>query len=321
VAPGVWAIKQPLRNAMRFVWAYAIEADDGVVLVDAGLDDDVHYANLESALGTFGATFDDVRAAIFTHFHGDHYGLAGRIRDRSGAWIALHETEAELMESLADVPIDRADIDHWFGALGVPEEERPELVEIVVVHEQRLRSGVPPDQRLRDGDVVETSGERFTIMHTPGHSPGHVCVLQTERGVVFSGDHVLSETTPNVSIFPSVGGNPLDAYLGALDRVRALDGYLALPGHEESPHLGARATELIAYHTEQLAEVERIVAEGLDTARQIGEALWSNSWRVLSPIDRHLALGETLAHVVVLEERGVIDRVSQEPMRWQTRAA
>lgn len=320
-APGVWAIKQPLRNAMRFVWAYAIEADDGVVLVDSGLDDDVHYDNLESALAAFGATLDDVRAAIFTHFHGDHYGLAARIRERSGASIALHAIEAELMASLDEVPIDRAALDAWFVGLGVPQPERPELVEVAFVQEQRLRSRAIPDTLLRDGDVVEASGERFEVVHTPGHSPGHVCVVATQRGIVFSGDHVLSETTPNVSIFPSVGGDPLGEYLVALDRVRRLDACLALPGHEESPRLGARATELIAYHDEQLVAVQQIVADGHATVREVGERLWSTTWPLLSPIDRHLALGETLAHLVVLEERGAIDRVSAESMRWRASAA
>jgi glyoxylase-like metal-dependent hydrolase (beta-lactamase superfamily II) len=306
---------------MRFVWAYAIEAADGVVLVDAGLDDDGHWANLEAALAGFGATVEDVRAGLFTHYHGDHYGLAERIRSRSGAWIALHEVEADLMARPVLAASVAAEVDRWFRRLGVESAYRPELVDVALTQQRRILARATPDEVLRHGDVVEVGGERFSIVHTPGHSPGHVCIVDEKRGLLFSGDHVLSETTPNVSIFPGTAGSPLGEYLDALDRVRQYDALRALPGHEESPRLGARADDLIAYHGGQLAAIERLLAAKRGTVRDVAEALWRDTWPTLAPIDRHLALGETLAHIVVLERRGAVERVAGTPLRWHTRVA
>jgi glyoxylase-like metal-dependent hydrolase (beta-lactamase superfamily II) len=321
VVPGVWSIRQPLQNAMRYVWAYALEVEEGVLLVDAGLDDDVHLANLESALALFGAALEDVHGAIFTHFHRDHYGLAERIRRRSGAWLALHETEARFIASLAGVPVERERVDTWFRKLGAGGEVLDELVELVVGIGTRDRASALPDRMLSDGVEFEAAGERFEIMHTPGHSPGHVCIVDRRRGVVFSGDHVLSHTTPNVGIYAGTDGSPLGDYLRSLERVRPLAGLFDLPGHEQRIEVEDRAAELIAYHGDQLDQVVAFVADGCETVWEIAGRLWPEAWDRLPTIDRHLALGEAYAHIAVLVDGARLKLVGEEPLRWQAPAA
>lgn len=316
VTRGVWEIKQPLQNAMRYVWAYAVEAPDGVLLVDAGLDDDQHLANIEHALRLFGATLGDVIGAIFTHYHRDHYGLAERLRGLSGAWLALHESEAAFITANARKPVDVPAVASWFNRLGTPAKCRDDLVELSVAIETRNRASTEPDRLLRDGEPFDAAGEVFEIVHTPGHSLGHVCIVSPTRRAVFSGDHVLSRTTPNVGIFPGHEGSPLADYLQSLERARRLDGLLDLPGHETRIEIGARAVELIDYHTEQLDLVERYVRDGSDTVWEIAERLWPDGR--LATIDRWLALGEAYAHAVVLVEQERLELVATEPLSWRT---
>jgi glyoxylase-like metal-dependent hydrolase (beta-lactamase superfamily II) len=277
-----------------------------VLLVDAGWDRAAGLEGLERSLGTFGAAVADVRGVLFTHAHRDHYALGDLLRDASGAWLALHEAERSTLTRDVDV------LERYFADLGLPLDELGDAVESALWM-WGSRPAFEPDRRLRDGEVV--AGLR--VLHTPGHAPGHACFVAEERGVVFSGDHVLSRTTPNVSVFAGSAGSPLDDYLRALAATRSLAGLLALPGHEERCDLAARSTELLAHHDRQLRHAAKLVADGRDTVRAAAEAMeWTTPWAALGTLDRQLALGETYAHLLVLEHSGVLERISEKPLRW-----
>src|SRR5690349_4138971 len=94
VRPGIWSVPVPMRGPLAYVYVYALEGPDGIHLVDAGCDSDDAFTALEAGLRSFGASVADVRGALFTHAHIDHYGLAQRVREVSGAWLAMHEREA-----------------------------------------------------------------------------------------------------------------------------------------------------------------------------------------------------------------------------------
>src|SRR5260370_32900091 len=95
VRPGLWSIPVPLpQNTLRYVLVFVLELTDGVALVDAGWDTAPAWAALTTGLAPAGATVSDVRAVLVTHIHPDHYGLAGRVRQESGAWVGLHPREA-----------------------------------------------------------------------------------------------------------------------------------------------------------------------------------------------------------------------------------
>ena len=306
--PGVWSLPQPLPGPLVYVVVYAVEVDDGVVLVDAGWDRAAGLAGLDRSLATFGAHVADVRGVVFTHSHHDHYAIGDVVRDASGAWLALHEGERTELSPDLDV------LERYFGDLGLPGDERGEAID-AALWMWRNRPSFEPDRRLRDGELV--AGLR--VLHTPGHAPGHICLVAAERGVVFSGDHVLSRTTPNVSIFAATAGSPLDDYVQSLGTTRALDGLLALPGHEERCDVSGRSAELLAHHARQLRQAASLVAAGLTTVREVAEAMeWTRPWSDLRLLDRQLAFGETLAHLVALERGGRVERVSERPLRWAT---
>jgi len=98
VGDGLWSIPVPIpNNPLRYVLVYAFELRDGVAIVDAGWDTADAWAALCGGLEHAGFAVGDVRAALITHIHPDHYGLAGRVRERSGAWVALHAADAALL--------------------------------------------------------------------------------------------------------------------------------------------------------------------------------------------------------------------------------
>ncbi len=96
--------------------------------------------------------------------------------------------------------------------------------------ETASRIGVPVSRTLADGDVLDLAGpvpERWRVLHTPGHAPGHVCLLDEAEGTVVVGDMVASVGT----ILIAPGDGDMIVYLDQLRRLAGLKARLALPAH------------------------------------------------------------------------------------------
>jgi glyoxylase-like metal-dependent hydrolase (beta-lactamase superfamily II) len=321
VLPGLWSIPVPMPiSPLRYAFAYALELDGGgIMLVDAGWDAPEALAGLEAGLAEAGATLADVRGVAVTHIHPDHYGLAGRVREVSGAWLALHSADAGLIATrYGDVDELLAQVAAWLRGAGTPDEE----VEPLTRASMEIREFVavaPPTVLLGDGDPVHAPGWDIVVIHTPGHSPGHVCFHERRTGVVFTGDHVLPHITPNISMHPQSGSNPLGAYLTSLERLIELGAAPALPGHERRfDDLEARVRELLDHHERQLGQVLDLVAAGAGTTWDVAERFqWSRSWNRITGFMRRAAIGETHAHLEVLRRRGLVEVEADQPARWR----
>src|SRR5215472_16854837 len=110
VRPGLWSVPVPIpSNSLRYVFVYVFETDAGPFIVDAGWNTDDAFAALSDGLTQAGADITDVQGVLVTHIHPDHYGLAGRVREVSGAWIALHPADAALIQDRYEEPADLLD--------------------------------------------------------------------------------------------------------------------------------------------------------------------------------------------------------------------
>jgi glyoxylase-like metal-dependent hydrolase (beta-lactamase superfamily II) len=87
----LWSLPVPIPdNPLRYVSVYAFGTGEGLVLIDAGWGAEESWRALRDGLESIGAGVADVRG---THMHFDHVGLAGRVRQASGAWIAMHPAD------------------------------------------------------------------------------------------------------------------------------------------------------------------------------------------------------------------------------------
>src|SRR5256714_7254835 len=110
VRKGIWSIPAPIPNSpLRYVLVYAFETDRGPFIVDAGWNTDDSFETLRAGLEGIGTRIEDVQGVMVTHIHPDHYGLAGRVREASGAWVALHPADAELIHDRYEEPDDLLD--------------------------------------------------------------------------------------------------------------------------------------------------------------------------------------------------------------------
>ena len=318
--PGLWSIPVPIpNNPLRYVLVYAFETDAGPYLVDAGWNTDDAFQVLCQGLTTAGFDIAGVQGVLVTHIHPDHYGLANRIRETSGAWVALHPADAELIHDRYEEPDDLLDkVATALRRAGAPEDELSSLQRASMPVLQFVATG-RPDVLLEDGDKPEVPGWDLLAIWTPGHSPGHLCFYEGGYQLMLSGDHVLPRITPNISVHPQAMSNPLGDYLASLDKVGGYDAQEVLPAHEHRfVSLGARVAQLKAHHEQRFTEVIEAVRQGDDTAWAIASHMqWSRPWERIDGFMRRAAVGEAVAHLRALEERGLLRAVDGEPVRWQ----
>ena len=113
-----------------------------------------------------------------------------------------------------------------------------------------------PDRLLEDGDHADFPGWRLRAVHTPGHTPGHLCFAEEDARLFFSGDHVLPRISPNISTTHDGAADPLGDYLDSLAAVRDRTPPRCCPAHEwRFRGLADRVDALTAHHEHRLTEL------------------------------------------------------------------
>ncbi len=311
LAGDLWSIPVPIpNNPLRYVSSYAFGADSGLVLLDTGWDADESWQALVAGLESIGASPRDVRGVLVSHMHFDHVGLAARVRAASGAWVAMHPADRDVLADgrFSDPEIAVAQETAFLLMLGAPASEAAEAVGPAAGY-MRFSQIAAPDRELCDGDLADVPGWRLRAVHTPGHTPGHLCFVDEISQRLFAGDHILPRITPNISLFPTGEAEPLAEYLASLAKVRDLKVDEIMPAHEwRFRGLAERADGIAAHHERRLAELLAAIAThpGETSWFLAGQLTWSRSWDQYSGRMRITAVTETAAHVLELVRRGLV---------------
>lgn len=306
VSPHVWSVPVSAgRFPIRYTLCYLLFNDAGdVVVVDPGLDSAEGWAQLMEALSRAGTALGRVIGVAVTHHHLDHVGMAPRLAEAAGAWFAMSDVEAHLLRG--DDTIDeviRAER-AWLRDLGVPEDTAEEIIaDSDGIFEQLSRWG-RPTITLSDGDDVPFPGRTVRAVLTPGHTPGHLCLVDLDERLVLSGDHILPRISPNVSKdWTQAHREPLNDYRRSLARMREWDDFEVCPAHEyRFRGLDARIHTLEQGIGERAAEVDRERTMHPEfSVWQVAEQLtWSRGWSGIHGANLRGALAETVAHLDAL---------------------
>jgi glyoxylase-like metal-dependent hydrolase (beta-lactamase superfamily II) len=309
---GLWSIPVPIpHNPLRYVSVYAFALDGGGLgLLDTGWESEESWAALTGGLASIGGGVEDVRGVLVTHLHFDHLGLAARVREASGAWVAMHPADATAVARLSAAgaaTMVASEIDFLVG-LGA---DRAEATGDVGPAErmEAFTSMAVPDRLLEDGEHADFPGWRMRAVHTPGHTPGHLCFAEEGTRLFFSGDHVLPRISPNISTNQAGAADPLRDFLDSLGAVRDLDPAEVLPAHEwRFRGLAGRVDELTAHHEARLAELlAALRSHPHSTPWQLAAHLtWSRPWGQYERRMRIFAVTETDAHLRLLASRGLV---------------
>jgi glyoxylase-like metal-dependent hydrolase (beta-lactamase superfamily II) len=320
----LWSLPVPIPdNPLRYVSVYAFGTGEGLVLIDAGWGAEESWRALRAGLESFGAGVADVRGVLVTHMHFDHVGLAGRVRQASGAWIAMHPDDREVFARPDYRSAERAVAveAEFLRGLGASPAEAADAVGTAGQWEKFTTIALP-DRLLTDGELADVPGWKLRAVHTPGHTPGHLCFVDERSRRLFSGDHVLPRITPNISVQRGAPPDPLGDYLDSLARTRDLDVDEVLPAHEwRFRGLPGRADAIVAHHERRLAELLAAIRQrpGSTPWQLAGELTWSRPWDQYSGQMRIFAVTETAAHAHLLERRGLVTASRTQPPAYTAR--
>src|SRR5581483_5004745 len=229
-AAGVWRLRLPTAwDGIPHVNAYAVERDDGVLLVDCGTaGDETCWEALRKALADAGLALADVRLLAATHAHSDHVGLAARVVDETGCAFAMHPDHEHLYAIMREPARYEAARERRARQEGVP-DDLLHLYRDVSEEVDGVLAPVEPAVALVPGATLASAAGEWRVVETPGHAPSHVCLYRESDRVLLAGDLV----TPVFAPFFDYGfsPDPVAEFLGSLDAVAALEPDVLLPGH------------------------------------------------------------------------------------------
>ena len=149
----------------------------------------------------------DIKSIVLTHGHIDHIGAVKEVKEATGAEVAIHADDAQALQE--------SSVSAMFG-LSYP-------------------TPLPADRLLNDGDSIDIGDLHFLVVHTPGHSPGGICLVG--EGMVFSGDTLFNY---GIGRYDLPGGSYNQLMNSIHTKLMVLpDNTIAYPGHGPDTTIGA----------------------------------------------------------------------------------
>jgi hydroxyacylglutathione hydrolase len=179
-------------------------AGEGLVIDPGGNSETICRAIDETGLG--------IKVIVLTHGHSDHIAALLDVQDKTGAEVAIHIEDADFLEG-------RGSYSSQFGI--------------------SYRTPHPPERLLREGDKIEVDGMSFTVIHTPGHTPGSISLL-ADFGV-FTGDTIFRRGIGTTMMPGSSRPQLLDSIRKKL--MTLPDDTVIYPGHGRETTIGAERRE------------------------------------------------------------------------------
>lgn len=301
VAELVWSVPVECPFPVGFTFSYLLANSVGqFVVVDPGWSSPTGRSQLMAGIAQAGLDSKSMVGVVITHFHPDHLGAAFELADAHGAWLAMHPLESQFFADVGlDELIEREEA--FLLSCGMPSETidgvllRPE-------HYSRMFPGVRRSNlEIHHGAAIPLAGRNVTVVWTPGHTAGHVCLLDHDSRVVLTGDHVLPRITPNIGVESNQPDrDALAEYFTSLEAIAAWDAWEVCPAHEyRFRGLAERCRDLRDHHLERGLEVRTALAVNpRATAWVIAKGLtWSRGWEGLDGENLRAAVAETRSHL------------------------
>lgn len=272
---------------------YLVE-EDPLTLIDVGPRNEDSLAALKAGLAGLGYGIGDIKRIIISHAHADHYGLAQLVAEESGASVLMHEWDA---------PAVKADMDYrayrdLLGSAGVPVE----AIDRMEAGYEKFKGFAYPlkdVELLKDEDEILFEHESLQVVHTPGHTPGSICLVRSSNRLIFSSDTVLKNITPNPVLSPDPINEKkrfqsLGEYLVSLARIRSLAPTILKGGHgDDVMDFDEHFHRLYRFTNIRQSKLLSLVPRDGINAWDASALLFPDT----SGYHRFLALSETVAHL------------------------
>jgi glyoxylase-like metal-dependent hydrolase (beta-lactamase superfamily II) len=308
---GIHRLAIPTPFAIGRVNVYLIE-DEPLTLVDAGPNSGTSFDELQRGVRELGHELEELQLVILTHQHIDHLGLVGIVASHSSADVATIDAAVPFVENYSK---EAAADDEFALRLmlrhGIPEDVATALR---TVSESFRAWGSKADvtRVLRDGDVLEFRDRRLEVCFRPGHSPSDTVFQDGERRMLIAADHLLKRISSNPLITRTRDGRrrrALVEYMESLEKTRAMDLDLVLPGHGD-PITDHRS--LIDHRFDltrrRAKKIHGLLEERPRSAYDVAQSLWGN----IAVTQAYLTLSEVLGHTDLLIDEGRVREVEDD---------
>jgi glyoxylase-like metal-dependent hydrolase (beta-lactamase superfamily II) len=299
----IYQIELPIPFPLKTTNVYLVD-ESPKTLVDAGIKTDASFEALTKSLEELGLSLSSIKRILVTHGHIDHYGQAQKISSITGAPIYIHPKEYGRIRSIL----------HSFGPLksillrnGVPEALVNEAIRFME-SAQKMTDPLNEAFFLEDGDPISFTSMTWRTIHCPGHSPGLICFYWPEKKILFTGDHLLKEITPNPVLYVPDNNVPLHypglmEYISSLKKIEGLDVDLLLPGHgDEVYDSKGLIQKILRHHQERMDYVLSFLSQREKTPYEIAMDLFPG----VPPFEIFLGISEAVGHLEILKGEGKV---------------
>ena len=305
----VYLIEVPLpNNPLKNLNSYLIKGDRRNLLIDTGFNQIECREALEAAFEALEVDFENTDIFL-THLHSDHTGLIGNFGGPKTVYY-MSETDKNIMQRFFDKAY-WLEKNEMFERIGFPIELLKENMDKNPV--RRFLPKQMPITGVRDNKKIDLGGIVLTCIETPGHTPGHMCLYDEARGILFSGDHIIFDISPNITIWEE-DDHSLKDYLESLKKIKALKVLEVLSSHRKPMgDVAKRIDELIDHHDERLAEVVDILkkypnSNAYEVSSHMTWSIRAKDWDDFPVMQKWFAVSEGAAHLEYLKGQGLVEK-------------
>jgi len=181
LAPGITRVETVIDGKLHGY--HVLDGANGPILVDPGVVD-APTTVYEPVLEANGWSLADVSLAVLTHADADHHGGNAQLREHApSVTLAAHEADAHLMESVDAIMDERYGMFEDDHGISYDDDTRDWL-------DGMMGAGERIDVRLRGGEQLALADRELDVLHTPGHTRGHLALYDSTHDVVIGGDAV-----------------------------------------------------------------------------------------------------------------------------------
>lgn len=308
VAEAVWRIGVALPgNPLGELNSYFIRGEQRDLLIDTGFRREECRKELEDGLQALHSDRDRLDVFV-THCHSDHGGLANDIVGKNGhIYMSLTDLaqfremvygdfHAKRCRRFSKEGFDPSLLDEAYSSNPARIMAAREITEQYV--------GLGPGARISLGSC------ELEVLMMPGHSPGNTMLWEEKRRIMFTGDHILYDITPNITLWDDET-DFLGLYLNSLREAASYPVVRSFPGHRKSGDYHKRIAELLDHHDQRLEEVLDIVRArpGLTAYEIASHMRWNfhaDRWEKAQAAQKWFATGECLAHLEHLRRMDLV---------------
>ena len=309
VYPEIYLAEIPLKgNPLKSINIYIIKSENENMIIDTGFNTDEILSMTKGFINDL--NLDLSKTSLFlTHLHSDHTGLAN-FYDKLGVKIYMGEVDGSLHSDFMNRNgIHWPEIEYYGHMQGLDADDLK--IEDHPGYKYRPKHEFPYIA-LNPGDKLKIGKFDFNIVDLCGHTPGMIGLYDSEKSILFCGDHILGKITPNIQFWGFDFGDSLGTYLKNLEVVRNMNIKHLFSSHRYLiDNVNDRIDELVLHHQKRLDEAVKALGEKDCTVRDVTKDLqWdisAKNWDDFPKSQKWFAAGEAHAHLEHLRYLGIAD--------------